>query len=164
MFKGRGKGKWFGHFWFLKESLEVVFSGTTSSWVCPRFIFIPKKFKFGKYWVWGNLSVHSLNYVNMIQWIKQFAKVTQRICRSVSLGSKNQWKVDKSGIRHVWIIVYPRKLNTPMKTRYHFMFAKDVLISISFWNSSAKYNLTYFFVIGDLVVRLSFLGSYHTLL
>jgi hypothetical protein len=56
----------------------VVFSGTISSWVCLRFILIPKKFKFDKYWVWGNLSMHSLNYVNMLQWIKQFAKVAQK--------------------------------------------------------------------------------------
>ncbi len=32
-FKRKGLGKWFGHFWFLKEFLEVVPCGITQGWV-----------------------------------------------------------------------------------------------------------------------------------
>jgi hypothetical protein len=34
MFKGKGQGKWLGHFWFLNKFLEVAPSNITP-WVCP---------------------------------------------------------------------------------------------------------------------------------
>jgi hypothetical protein len=42
------------------------------------------------------------------------------ICKSVSLGQKNHEKEKKSGIKHVLIIIFPRKLNAPM----NFYFLK----------------------------------------
>jgi hypothetical protein len=35
IFRGKGPRKQFGHFWFLKESFEVVPVGTTQGWVYP---------------------------------------------------------------------------------------------------------------------------------